>query len=168
MTKTISTKDFSHADFKQFVIDHLSNCNSVELTILKGHILIEYMLNHFIDKVTEEKVDFESNRFSFSQKIYLAELLGIKSKEINDQINLVNKLRNDIAHRLTYNKQHLGTLLSNIGKKYPTIIELKKSQNITIATVGAMTWICANIYAQIESQVKRRNITKDLINANKK
>ena len=168
MSKNISTKNFTSSGFKEFVIEHLAKCNNIELVILKGHVLIEYMLNHFIDKATNDNIDFENTRFSFSQKNYLFELLGDNIKELHDEINLVNKLRNDIAHRLTYNNQHLSTLLSNVGRKYNKITELQKDNQLMLALIATMTYICGTLYGHIESQSKKKEIITDFLNFIKK
>lgn len=167
MSKVVSTKNFTSEDFKTFIIDNLTNCKTVELIVLKGHVLIEYMLNHFIDKATNDDTNFENGRFSFSQKNYILELLGEKIKDLHEEINLINKLRNDIAHRLTYNEKHLSTLLSQVGKKYPKIIELRKEKHLMLALAGAITFICGRLYGQIEAQNKRKQIFKDFVNFTK-
>lgn len=58
------TKEFTKADWDKLLLDQILKCNDIESAILKWHILLEYLLNHFIEKA-KLKVEIEMKIFTF-------------------------------------------------------------------------------------------------------
>ena len=163
MAKTIITKGFTSKDFQTMIYDQLVRCNDAELLILKGHTLIEYMLNHFLDMSSNSGIDFDISRFTFSQKTHLFEILGQRTKEISDDIKVVNKLRNEIAHKLTYNKDELETLISSVLKRLTSLNKSIETTGMNGKIMSVVIYICGNLYAHIEGQKKRKEVLNDLL-----
>jgi hypothetical protein len=81
--------------------------DNLELVILKGHILLEYILNKAIEIKSNFKYDLEKSTFSFSQKIDILVILNIL--EFNSTsyqvLKTYNTIRNQIAHRFEYDRR---------------------------------------------------------------
>jgi hypothetical protein len=81
--------------------------------VVTGHLLVEYWLDWLIKiKTPRPKRLFESAHLTFSQKLCLAESLGILSEGIFEAIRVLNNIRNHFSHDLEYqiSKKDLNTL----------------------------------------------------------
>ena len=172
-------------EIKKLITEQLCTCDDIQLVILKGHILIEYLLNHIIDIRANEDIEFEKSKFSFSQKLYLYRLLCNNSTELYNDINLLNKLRNEIAHKLTYSVNYLTALISSVERRYDFITESKKKYSMVIdktkipinilhdtevqkkahdlfLVIVTLAYICGSLSSQIKQQSIKKTIIKDL------
>lgn len=125
----------------KFIFNELTNINDIDLLILKGHIFIEFMLDKYIEALSNYKdTDFSKENFTFAQKIKIIKHFGtIGSTEynFNKELMLLNILRNNIAHDLTYNKSHLELLFKELDKKNSTILErYSESRDRFIASIA--------------------------------
>jgi len=78
----------------------LSDTISVVVT---GHLLIEYWLDWLIrHNIPQPKKLFDSGRLTFSQKLCLAESLGLLRDEYIEAIRVLNNIRNHFSHNLEY------------------------------------------------------------------
>src|SRR5659263_195924 len=94
-------------EFRKFITEQLSAINNFELMILKGHILTEYTINLYIDSISNKNnPDFCDGNTSYSLKLKVLENFGKSIGNANtnffEELNMLNKLRNDIAHKLKY------------------------------------------------------------------
>lgn len=82
-----------------------------ELIVLKGHLLVERLLEKYLVQNLPCPAELDEARFSFAQKISLVAALhkGVDSGWLWKAIRLLNSLRNDLAHRLENNRK--GSLL---------------------------------------------------------
>ena len=113
------------AEFGSLVTEELSKIENIELVILRGHILIEYALTRFIENYCPEEGYTLDDKFPFYQKFQVCRILGLYSgdeKDLIDQINIINKMRIQIAHKLTFDK----TLLPNLYKYHKGIKDVAK------------------------------------------
>jgi hypothetical protein len=92
----------------------VTNFNDLDLYILKCHLIMEHELNKFIEVSTRQRLTMEVANFTFSQKIKIATLLGAfddeDAKSISSFLKEINKLRNHIAHKLTFDRDHLNKI----------------------------------------------------------
>ena len=146
----------------------MNNCNDIELAILKGHILIENLLNHFVYKVSSHLGEFEETKFNFSQKLHLFYIFATDNvTEIKNSINLLNKLRNEIAHRLTFEEKLLQTFITSVIDNYKSMKGFKEEN--TLDTIkSAITFLCGCLYGQIEMESIKKDLVKDLISGKSK
>jgi len=106
--------------------------------VIKGHLLIEYLLNKIIDKKFKKaKLILEDSRsFTFSVKLKILYSLGIIPTYIYQNISFINKIRNRLAHTLNIDfdkiefifwKQDKSTIIINPKqkKKYPERHKIK-------------------------------------------
>ncbi len=103
----------SDPEFENLLLNELDNIEDLELLIIKGHILIEYSLNKFINDVNDGGINIDKTSFTFHNKITISELLGLFKRvdSLKQSIIDVNKLRNQIAHTLSYEKKLLKKLI---------------------------------------------------------
>lgn len=109
-------------EFRKFISKQLSVINNFELMILKGHILTEYTINLYIDSISNKSnPDFCDGNTSYSLKLKIIENFGKSIGNVNtnffEELNMLNKLRNDIAHKLKYNDQLIKNIYSLLSKK---------------------------------------------------
>jgi hypothetical protein len=114
-------------------LNHLYDCRDTDNLILKGHILTEYYLQHSINQLAVEKLNFDKVRFTFSNKIEIAKLVGVFTREIDlyAELRLLNKLRNSIAHNLGYDKSILNDFLSRF-EQHKSVYGNEKANNLQI------------------------------------
>jgi hypothetical protein len=79
---------------------HMPRSGDLTLIILKGHLLVEEQLNAFIAAHMQRPEELDSARLSFSQRVALAKALAPSRSKHFDAVNKLNRLRNDLAHRL--------------------------------------------------------------------
>lgn len=93
----MKVKDFKTPDeWQDYCLQQLTNCKDHEFAIVKGHILMEYLLNYFLEESNpEKKVDVR--RFTFSHKMRIYEIFATTSFAV-PYLQFMNKMRNDIAH----------------------------------------------------------------------
>ena len=89
------------------------------MIILKGHILLEYLLNQIINIKSEYNLEIESTNFSFNQKIEILVILNIieNNSAIFQILKIWNNLRNQIAHRLYFDRKLVDRLIK-LGVKW--------------------------------------------------
>lgn len=82
--------------------EHLPESEDAEVTILKGHLLIESRLIEYIEMKLPNPEGFKSGKFRFSQLLMIARSLCEKNIYANlwQSIDNLNQLRNKLAHSL--------------------------------------------------------------------
>jgi hypothetical protein len=106
-------------DSGKLIKEHMPKSNDLELIILKGHILLEYLLNQIINIKSEYNLEIESTNFSFNQKIEILVILNIieNNSDIFQILKIWNNLRNQIAHRLYFDRKLVDRLIK-LGVKW--------------------------------------------------
>lgn len=91
-------------------VDHLLVCKDIDNLILKGHLMTEWALQYYINEFAKKKVNFEKVRFTYSNKLEIAKLLGLfenGNTQLYRLLKLLNGLRNSIAHNVEYDTKIL-------------------------------------------------------------
>ncbi len=71
--------------------------------VVTGHLFVEYWLDWLIrHNISNPKKLFDSGRLTFSQKLCLAESLGLVTGRLTEAIWQLNSIRNKISHNLEY------------------------------------------------------------------
>lgn len=98
----------------------LPKTRNLELLILKSHITIEYAVETFIRSFSAGNVDDYIGRFNFDEKVKIAFMLGLGIKDplMIPSIRLLNRIRNDIAHRLAINENDLDEFVRINSEQY--------------------------------------------------
>lgn len=82
--------------------------------ILKGHLIIEHILNRLIDKEMKDtdSIIKNTNQFTFSVKLQLLYSSGLLNEESHRNIKRINRLRNEFAHNFEPNKDKIDFIIS--------------------------------------------------------
>lgn len=156
------TSKLDKEEFKKLIKLNIIKVNNLDLIILKGHLLIEFLINKFLQSHSDdETLDISKENFQFHQKLKICKMFGILYSDedyISEQINLVNKLRNNVAHRLEIDYNTINQIKSyysdseNIVSEKELIKFLKYViQNICFQLIGRFE---AGIY--LENELKER------------
>ncbi|NJB35227.1 hypothetical protein [Croceivirga sp. JEA036] len=92
-------------------VDHLLDCKDMDNLILKGHLMTELALQYLINEFAKKKVNFKKVRFTYSNKLEIARLLGLfenGNAQLYRLLKLLNRLRNSIAHNVEYDAKILN------------------------------------------------------------
>lgn len=106
-------------EFKSIIEAQIHAIDDLQLLILKGHILVEYAMNKFINDLTEDSFDIYKENFHFAQKIKLCKALGLFESTVyplEETMTTLNKIRNSIAHYLEYDIEEINKLFSIFKK----------------------------------------------------
>ncbi len=96
------------AKFKQ----HIPRSRNLELVVLKCHLLVEYMFNQYIDLIAPTEGVIDAERFTFKQKVSLVHMLGLPpDPRFLPTADLLNSIRNGVAHTLTIDRQKIDELI---------------------------------------------------------
>ncbi|MFD2915073.1 hypothetical protein [Psychroserpens luteus] len=120
-----NTRNYSEDEFGIFIISELTELKDIELTILKGHILTEFAINCYLESISENKnSDFFKENFTYSSKVKLLLHFGNYSgpggEYVIKSLEILNKLRNTIAHSLTINHHLIKEFLAMLRKISPS------------------------------------------------
>jgi len=115
--------------------EHLPEREDAEVTILKGHLLIESRLIEYIDFKLVNPGVFKSGKFKFSQLLMIARSLCESNLHANlwQSIDNLNHLRNKLAHSLESDEYetainrfldfHYSRFFKNQNKEYRALHE---------------------------------------------
>ncbi|MGP8216715.1 MAG: hypothetical protein ACLQQ4_14215 [Bacteroidia bacterium] len=140
-------RNYTTEELFNFTSSELAGVNDIQLLILKGHIIVEYILNCYLESISyNNESDFFNENFSFVEKIKIAKYFGrsgdtITGFPITKELSLLNKLRNDIAHKLVYNEKHLDELLTELHKKEPNCGFNNKNLSMRVKIYRALSFI---------------------------
>lgn len=148
--------------FMEFSIKELSGINDIQLLILKGHIIVEYTMNFYLESISKsDNSDFFKENFTFAEKVKIAKHFGqLGSKEDNLilELTLLNKLRNNIAHSLKYDERHLLELFAAVDKKSPNLIYSDKDKQLIHKFAAATSFISGAIFSAYKMHVDRKDV----------
>jgi hypothetical protein len=100
------------ADLETKLKEHLPRSRNLELVVLKCHLLVEFMFNQYIDLIAPTEGVIDSERFTFKQKESLVHMLGFPADPcFFPSIDLLNAVRNAVAHTLTLDRQKIDKLI---------------------------------------------------------
>ena len=123
--------------------------------VLKGHLLIEHILDLLIEKGMKQPKPILSDHrtFSFSVKSRLVFEAGLIDGAIFDNIMRVNRIRNNLAHNLSINEGAFDFKISQIkdGEKTDVVLDkTAKSRNNPIKKY--LNLLCFGTLSQLQKQ----------------
>jgi hypothetical protein len=108
---------------------HLETDDIIHL-LLRGHIHLEFALNNIIEAALKHPKELNVERQNFAMKVKLAAAMGLIRPKMKKPLNLLNDLRNQLAHNLdaelndsvleNFSKQ----VADSMGMKHTLLIEL--------------------------------------------
>jgi hypothetical protein len=93
---------------RQFPRTHI-----LEYAILKSHLIVEHALVQYIRSFSAVAVDAKQVRFTFSQKLEIAYLLGFGANDpiLLPTVEALNKVRNQVAHSFSLDRNAVDEML---------------------------------------------------------
>jgi len=137
------------ANIKKLLKQEIPKSRSLDLVILKCHLLVEYMMNQFITLSAKNKFDISKERFTFSQKLSLVHAFGFHlDPTILPSIEVLNRLRNQVAHTLVLDRELVDTLLKINSEDPDSFAVLGDKERLR--GIKSITWfLCASLMAAI-------------------
>lgn len=111
--------------------DLFKHLNELEGLIIRAHLIVEKNLNRIIEVVVINP-SYRPEKFSFSQKLEIAKMLGAIVPEFESPIRLLNKLRNQIAHSFHFDSSTLKDLTVQISKNFKNIADVENRNDVEI------------------------------------
>lgn len=105
MTEENENKSESNPYYPKEIIDKLFfSMDESEIIVIKAHLFIEYQLDKFLTAFSKTTVDIEKMNFTFNHKLNISRIIGLfeNNEELENYVVNLNKLRNQIAHKHTY------------------------------------------------------------------
>jgi hypothetical protein len=85
---------------EQRIRRHLSPLRDLTLIVLKGHLLIEEHLDHFLSVAVQAPEHLRDARLTYSQKVHLVHAISSVGADLFTFATALNKIRNGLAHSL--------------------------------------------------------------------
>jgi hypothetical protein len=129
-------------------LEHMPRNGDLELTLLKGHLPIEEMLQLLIDEKLQNPSAIEDARFTFHQRLCLAKVfyLGKHLEWAWTAAQKLNAVRNRLAHTLEANE-----IQSKI-EEFVTLVEQEQGQpetELLSPTYGRLHWALFKVYSRL-------------------
>jgi hypothetical protein len=129
---------------------------NLEYAILKSHLIVEHALVQYIRCFARTFVDVKDVRFTFSQKLEIAYLLGFGANDpaLLPTVEVLNKVRNQVAHTFTLDRMAVDELLRINHADYDTFKPKNDRERIRV-----LRWICAAICGRVSGEVHAAHYT---------
>lgn len=156
-------------DFKEYpkeLVDKLFfDFDENEMIVIKAHLFIENALDKYITTCNKSTTDIEKMNFTFNHKINIAKILGLfqNDEPLETYVVDLNKLRNQIAHRHTYDSD-LYDKIVNYPDSFKNQSRWKTKEDFKI---GVMAIKSAWIYGLIHAKIKKLKDNSPPANINK-
>jgi len=136
---------------KDLLKNQIPNSRNLDLVILKCHLLIEFMMDSMINLFSTHKIDITKERFSFYQKISLLHIMGFPADPtILPSIELMNRLRNQVAHTLIIDRDMIDLLLK-INCEDPDSFQVTNDNERSKGIKQITRFICGAMMGIIEA-----------------
>lgn len=124
-------------EFEEFIKVWEQNHNQIG-RILRCHLSIEYFLNKSI--IQETNINVERHRFNFYQKVEIAKTFLKNADDIIDGIMAVNKIRNQLAHKINYelDQNDRNSLTSNRMLMIMVTEKFRENKDINISDISTV------------------------------
>ena len=135
---------------------------NLEYAILKSHLIIEHVITQYIRCHSRVTVEVDDIRFTFSQKLEIAYLMGFGEHDpvLLPCIGLLNKARNQVAHTFSL-KRHLIDELIHITGEGSDPIPIENDRHRISGLRRICKWICAYTAGRMEAEYHVMKVTKD-------
>jgi hypothetical protein len=129
--------------FERFM-EHMHQVDDVAVTILKGHLLIEEIIDNILEMIFFHAEELPGARLTFIQKVALARAYALR-KNKDQEWNLVlaiNELRNGTAHELVGEKRRRK--LDEVRKVYVAGALVEATKSPAIGDKELVHYACAD------------------------
>lgn len=125
--------------------EEMDEIERIDIRILRAHLYLEHIMEEILEKVLEKPDYIE--QFSYKQKMNLMMSAGLIKEETHENLKLMNRMRNYIAHNVDIEKEASDKLESrieqlnelNITKKEGDIEAITPSFELMYKSVGTVS-----------------------------
>jgi hypothetical protein len=133
----------------------------LEYAILKAHLIVEHAIGQYIRACANVVLDVKSMRFSFSQKLDIAHLMGFgaHSPTLIPTVELLNRARNQVAHSFDIDRSIVDELLRINAEDYDTYRpknDRERIRGLKLMCALVTGFICGYARAHYSFERKRR------------
>ena len=123
---------------------------NLEFAILKSHLIVEYALSQYIRCFASTFVDAKDLRFTFSQKLEIAYLMGFGANDpiLVPTVETLNKIRNQVAHTFALDRSAVDEMLRINHDEYD-VFKPKNDRKRVQFLRQICTYICGRIAGEI-------------------
>ncbi len=152
MNEAAKTQKLTFEDPIRF-LHHMPRSGDVELTLLKGHLLVEKILQMLIDRSLRNPLAIRDARFTFRHRLYLAKSLYPENylEWVWEAAQKLNSVRNEMAHSL--DKRTFDQKL----KDFVDFVERKQSapapENVS-PVFGRLHWALFAIHCTLSARLR--------------
>jgi hypothetical protein len=105
--------------------------HNLEYAILKAHLIVEHGIEQYVRAFSPNTVDAKALRFSSSQKLDIAYLMGFGGgPTLIPTIELLNRVRNQVAHKFSIDRSLVDELLRINAEDYDTYLPKNDRERI--------------------------------------
>jgi len=128
---------------EELVKTHFPRTTNLEYAILKGHLIIEYALTEYIRCHSRVFIEREKVKFSFSQKLEIAYLMGfgVNDPTLFPTVEAFNRVRNQVAHTFSLDSKVVDELIRINSEDYDTL-EIKSDKQRISGLRKICLWVC--------------------------
>ena len=137
---------------------------NLEYAILKTHLIVEYALTQFIRCSSYVLVKPESIRFSYAQKLEISVLfgLGLGYPPLIPTLEIINKLRNQVAHKFKYDINLIDELIKiNFDKIVNPLSNKKRISYLKLICGIVIGSVIGRVEAAVELTKKAEHKPKE-------
>jgi uncharacterized protein YutE (UPF0331/DUF86 family) len=137
-------------ELRSIVKRQFPRTRNLEYAVLKAHLIIEHALSQYIQSYATTYVDMKALRFSFSQKLEIAYLLGFGAHDpiLLPTVERLNKIRNQIVHTFVLDRSPLDEIIQINSEEYK---DLKSKDDVE--RIRYLRWICLSICGRVAGQI---------------
>jgi hypothetical protein len=140
------------AELEAKLKQHLPRSRNLELVVLKCHLLVEYMFNQYIDLIAPTEGVIDAERFTFKQKESLVHMLGFPPNPyFFPTADLLNSIRNTVAHTLTIDRQKVDKLIL-LNSEHPEDAKGLSDTQRSSALKSITKFMCWQMLGAIEAK----------------
>jgi hypothetical protein len=128
--------------------------NNLEYAVLKTHLIIENALTQYIRCTSYLLVELEDLRFSFHQKLEIAILHGFGNgcPTSVPSIELLNRVRNQVAHRFEFDKKLVDELIQ-INIEEQDVRNITDRQRISCLRLWCYS-VCGRMAGELSAHIQ--------------
>lgn len=141
---------------------------NLEFAILKAHLIIEYAIVQYIRGYAAVIMDHDKLDYKFSQKLEIAYLLGFGAQDpiLLPTVELINNLRNKIAHKFDFNKSILDEMLFINGCEKSELVKIDDRGRIKYLR-RICSFVCARVAVEMQGAYEIAVLIEDEFKAAK-
>jgi len=149
------------ASLERLIKEQYPKSANLEYAILKAHLIVEYAITEYIRCLSDVLVESGKLRFSFSNKLEVAYLMGLGANDpvLLPTIERLNKIRNQVAHTFVLDRPLVDEMLRLNSGDYDDFklhTDRERVRHLRLLCAFVAGNISAQISVRIYWQIRQR------------